>query len=693
MCGERLALQLDGRLHRGSSPRVRGTPLPVQACQPGQRFIPACAGNASGPTCPSICPPVHPRVCGEREARLLGIRSPNGSSPRVRGTRHRGVELRRGIRFIPACAGNASPRRPARSPPAVHPRVCGERVARQTANAGVAGSSPRVRGTPTRQPGKRYSMRFIPACAGNARAPAYSPPWSPVHPRVCGERAHGGDLPPRAHGSSPRVRGTPPAGPPCGPPRRFIPACAGNARPVDAPLLVVPVHPRVCGERPPEDSRMRSVSGSSPRVRGTRSRCGRIRRTSPVHPRVCGERFPCSSALLNLSGSSPRVRGTRVLRHPDRARQRFIPACAGNATGPNLAMLHQGGSSPRVRGTRSRRWPPRPRLPVHPRVCGERSVPGDHAAQRAGSSPRVRGTRFQGVVSPAFHRFIPACAGNARRDRAAIVASAVHPRVCGERPVTIETEWCGSGSSPRVRGTPRWRTLHAPANAVHPRVCGERLTSATATTATARFIPACAGNARGRGSAPSNTAVHPRVCGERDLARFKNNPPFGSSPRVRGTLPPLVRERQIDRFIPACAGNARYGLSGQPARPVHPRVCGERGQGDWPLFRYHGSSPRVRGTRAARDFLRTVPAVHPRVCGERGLSVATTRSSRGSSPRVRGTLIGRLLVADAQRFIPACAGNASYAEPHRAHDRGSSPRVRGTHFLQLTDKQGLSERG
>ncbi len=51
-----------------------------------------------------------------------------GSSPRVRGTLI-GAAIRYGeSRFIPACAGNASPVAPTHPDYSVHPRVCGERL-------------------------------------------------------------------------------------------------------------------------------------------------------------------------------------------------------------------------------------------------------------------------------------------------------------------------------------------------------------------------------------------------------------------------------------------------------------------------------------------------------------------------------------------------------------------------------------
>ena len=91
----------------GSSPRVRGTPLGKLHDFLGVRFIPACAGNAIPPSAVQVTVPVHPRVCGERIFRVPDRKVFIGSSPRVRGTLYVVISYYFKSRFIPACAGNA----------------------------------------------------------------------------------------------------------------------------------------------------------------------------------------------------------------------------------------------------------------------------------------------------------------------------------------------------------------------------------------------------------------------------------------------------------------------------------------------------------------------------------------------------------------------------------------------------------
>ena len=454
MCGERVFEADEDLSTNGSSPRVRGTQQRILGQPYVGRFIPACAGNAQASTGQSLRQTVHPRVCGERDVSNFSNPSGNGSSPRVRGTRHRGGRRPRPLRFIPACAGNAK----ARVVGVVH----------------FCGSSPRVRGTPRPPPNRRL--------------------WPPVHPRVCGERVIDVAELPAGPGSSPRVRGTP--GPDQRGPdlNRFIPACAGNAAKSTTTPPSRAVHPRVCGERSTRSFCSRKLNGSSPRVRGTREALARQPPVSPVHPRVCGERWRNGRLAASMGGSSPRVRGTRAPATAGRGGARFIPACAGNAAWRAACPPHS---------------------PVHPRVCGERVWLPVSAPTLTGSSPRVRGTRQRLVLPLQERRFIPACAGNADSVRSSAPPRSVHPRVCGERGTAQITGRSGGGSSPRVRGT---------------RGNGHRHVVAV------RFIPACAGN-----------AYH----GHKHIAAGG-----GSSPRVRGTPRHQPVQGNNRRFIPACAGNA-----------------------------------------------------------------------------------------------------------------------------------------
>ena len=248
---------------------MRGTLLVVPVHRPHCRFIPAYAGNAC---CIRLrCTPsaVHPRVCGERCSFFRPFLDCGGSSPRMRGTPIPAPDNSSTERFIPAYAGNACATGIRLAPPTVHPRVCGERHRRMKQTGSRLGSSPRMRGTPQERKIAQVMNRFIPAYAGNAcrlTAPHFT---SSVHPRVCGERVSSYCSPFYIVGSSPRMRGTL-LGPEFLRYRlRFIPAYAGNAPMAGGSSSFETVHPRVCGERSPTGTCTSRRSGSSPRMRGT----------------------------------------------------------------------------------------------------------------------------------------------------------------------------------------------------------------------------------------------------------------------------------------------------------------------------------------------------------------------------------------------------------------------------------------
>ena len=234
-------------------------------------------------------------------------------------------------------------------------------------------------------------------------------------------------------------------------------------------------------------------------------------------------------------------------------------------------------------------------------------------------------------------RFIPACAGNARPRLEKTIASPVHPRVCGER------VWCNLndegdlGSSPRVRGT---------------------LSCGTDPSVRTRFIPACAGNATPLVPLNEAPSVHPRVCGERIWSVWPQKKYSGSSPRVRGTRRCYILEHTARRFIPACAGNADNIPIKEDNVTVHPRVCGERALFSTVSVMEPGSSPRVRGTLILRPKQAIFDRFIPACAGNARVKLTGERVSFGSSPRVRGTLRNYTVETVSPRFIPACAGNA-----------------------------------
>ena len=208
MRGERVLLVYSRSGMAGSSPHARGTQLRVELPEHICRFIPACAGNARGGSWRTTPATVHPRMRGERRKGQRPEPRSFGSSPHARGTRRAAMVLRRGGRFIPACAGNAPTPPVALSPSAVHPRMRGERQTQGQPIPYIHGSSPHARGTPTAYDPRNRAWRFIPACAGNASLQKCLICSNAVHPRMRGERVTATFLASSTVGSSPHARGT-----------------------------------------------------------------------------------------------------------------------------------------------------------------------------------------------------------------------------------------------------------------------------------------------------------------------------------------------------------------------------------------------------------------------------------------------------------------------------------------------------
>ena len=199
---------------------VRRRQVPVDAVVPPNCVGAACCIGVKGVTGndynylannervlePSLST-VYPRVCGGTVVCRRTVWTGCGLSLRVRGKRVHRHGAQKGLRSIPACAGETPLKIPKGAHVPVYPRVCGGTMSVGYKGTDEDGLSPSVRGNrrgdcPMRWPGRSY-------------------------PRVCGGTR---DTLPRAEyhaGLSPRVRGN-----------HFLLACHS---------LPLSVYPRVCG--------------------------------------------------------------------------------------------------------------------------------------------------------------------------------------------------------------------------------------------------------------------------------------------------------------------------------------------------------------------------------------------------------------------------------------------------------------
>ena len=187
ICGEHYRLPTHVEALRGSSPHMRGTPIPYYPHSGGYGIIPAYAGNTIDLYMVGTGAWDHPRICGEHNFVGLPMRRWRGSSPHMRGTLRASFLNCSMTGIIPAYAGNTLSMKSGIGLYGDHPRICGEHRWRVLRSGRSLGSSPHMRGTLHPPSGRQQPAGIIPAYAGNT-FPGSRLRWSRGdHPRICGE--------------------------------------------------------------------------------------------------------------------------------------------------------------------------------------------------------------------------------------------------------------------------------------------------------------------------------------------------------------------------------------------------------------------------------------------------------------------------------------------------------------------------
>ena len=332
-------------------------------------------------------------------------------------------------------------------------------------------------------------------------------------------------------------------------------------------------HPRVCGENLNRKLGDRSITGTSPRMRGkpeallpalirVRNIPAYAGKTQPhfhrprqaeEHPRVCGENNYSNAGLRMAEGTSPRMRGKRVRDALSMEIVGNIPAYAGKTSQASINSCC---------------------LSEHPRVCGENPKPHGNVTLVGGTSPRMRGKLVHDVLFVQLRRNIPAYAGKTREVFSLADDFQEHPRVCGENVHDHVKQHIDCGTSPRMRGKlpnqPCYHRKH-------------------------RNIPAYAGKTGQAMMVWCWPQEHPRVCGENVMIAPAYMGWGGTSPRMRGKLRRRGGFPCRARNIPAYAGKTGQAMMVWCWPQEHPRVCGENHGGDVGHSFTIGTSPRMRG--------------------------------------------------------------------------------------------------
>ncbi|VDZ74591.1 Domain of uncharacterised function (DUF2825) [Atlantibacter hermannii] len=208
-------------------------------------------------------------------------------------------------------------------------------------------------------------------------------------------------------------------------------------------------------------------------------------------------------------------------------------------------QLQRGPATPGSRfipagaGNTRRNYPPAYQRTVYPRWRGEHDLASLNVSRISGLSPLARGTRPSQALKVRLLRFIPAGAGNTRRSCRRLQGVAVYPRWRGEHHFSPANVAFWRGLSPLARGT---------------------LAFNTGLRSSERFIPAGAGNTWPLCPDSSLISVYPRWRGEHKLYSIAAMVPGGLSPLARGTPGYSWEYQTLTRFIPAGAGNTFVAL-------------------------------------------------------------------------------------------------------------------------------------
>ena len=153
-------------------------------------------------------------------------------------------------------------------------------------------------------------------------------------------------------------------------------------------------------------------------------------------------------------------------------------------------------------------------------------------------------------------RIIPAGAGKSCMAGPNSLMVRDHPRGCGEKKHGEDGWVVRKGSSPRVRGK---GLLH-------------RLSHSQA-----QIIPAGAGKRQNQGDNLTKNRDHPRGCGEKVELLRREVAELGSSPRVRGKVPPRNRARRWrPGSSPRVRGKALVSPAGLGKVGIIPAGAGKR---------------------------------------------------------------------------------------------------------------------
>ena len=133
------------------------------------------------------------------------------------------------------------------------------------------------------------------------------------------------------------------------------------------------------------------------------------------------------------------------------------------------------GITPAYAGKRASRPTGRSGAWDHPRVCGEKPYSLDVLKGGEGSPPRMRGKAQPGQRGPGWQRITPAYAGKRWVRVPVRLKTWDHPRVCGEKARPCIAPPPRRGSPPRMRGKGHYIKADYTPVGITPAYAGKRL--------------------------------------------------------------------------------------------------------------------------------------------------------------------------------------------------------------------------
>ena len=187
--------------------------------------------------------------------------------------------------------------------------MCGEKRKTGAVPAPLPGSPPRMRGKGSPTYTRKGARGITPAYAGKSFLLCGGDTWFRDHPRVCGEKCQDRTRIHHAQGSPPRMRGKVLCGRSSAGRHGITPAYAGKRGRTIRVNRTVKDYPRVCGEKSLFIIFKGDRIGITPACAGKRDIPPQGSTAPGDHPRVCGEKPELPPAVQRHVGSPPRMRG------------------------------------------------------------------------------------------------------------------------------------------------------------------------------------------------------------------------------------------------------------------------------------------------------------------------------------------------------------------------------------------------